>query len=257
MVGMKDKPPAPARYTVKRAAQIGKVTVRTLHHYHERGLLVPAARSESGYRLYSDDDLSRLHRIRLYQALGFSLEETARLLDDDGVDEADALKAQRRVLAQQIEKKEATLRALDRALRVLEGEQEMAASMFDDFDPEAHAAEAEQRWGETDAYKESMRRTKRYTDADWAEIKAEADGIMREFVELMEQDADSDGEAAVDVAERYRLHLSQRFYEMSKAMHATVAQGYVDDARFTANFDKHKEGLAAFVTAAVQANAAR
>jgi len=128
--------------------------------------------------------------------------------------------------------------------------------MFDDFDPEAYADEAEQRWGDTDSYKESMRRTRSYTEDDWATLKAEADGIMRAFVALMSSGASARGDEAVELAESYRAHISAWFYPCSKEMHAMLADGYVGDPRFAASFDKYAVGLAAFVAEAIKENAA-
>ena len=61
-------------YSVSRVAALAGVTVRTLHHYDEIGLLVPSARTSAGYRIYTDNDLERLQQIRFYRELGFGLD---------------------------------------------------------------------------------------------------------------------------------------------------------------------------------------
>ena len=68
-------------HTVGRVAELAGVTVRTLHHYDEIGLLSPSERSQAGYRRYDDHDLERLQQIRYYRELGFSLPEIATILD--------------------------------------------------------------------------------------------------------------------------------------------------------------------------------
>jgi MerR family transcriptional regulator, thiopeptide resistance regulator len=70
------------------------LTVRTLHHYDEIGLLAPSARSEAGYRLYGDDDVRRLYRIVAFRRLGFALDEIGALLDGDGADPRSVIRAQ-------------------------------------------------------------------------------------------------------------------------------------------------------------------
>ncbi|AZP11935.1 MerR family transcriptional regulator [Undibacterium parvum] len=60
------------------------LTVRTLHHYDELGLLAPSARSEAGYRLYNRNDVARLHRILALRQLGLSLAEVATTLASEG-----------------------------------------------------------------------------------------------------------------------------------------------------------------------------
>ena len=67
--------------TIGEVAEIAHITVRTLHHYDELGLLAPSERSESGYRLYSYDDVARLQEILIWRQLGFSLAEIKSLLD--------------------------------------------------------------------------------------------------------------------------------------------------------------------------------
>ena len=96
---------------VGEVARLFNVSVRTLHHYDERGLLSPSARSASGYRLYTDDDLARLVEILALRALGLRLERIGALLDR-GVDPERALRLRRFALRRQI----ADLTALDAAI---------------------------------------------------------------------------------------------------------------------------------------------
>src|SRR3954447_23541414 len=68
--------------TVGRVAELAGVTIRTLHHYDEIGLLQPSARTVAGYRAYSEDDVERLREVLAYRRLGFGLREIADLVDD-------------------------------------------------------------------------------------------------------------------------------------------------------------------------------
>ncbi len=103
-------------YRVGEVARMVDVSVRTLHHYDERGLLVPPARSDAGYRLYTDDDLARLVEILALRALGMRLDRIAALLDGPGVDPERALRLQRLALRRQIQELEALDQAIDAAL---------------------------------------------------------------------------------------------------------------------------------------------
>ncbi|HEV7930920.1 MAG TPA: MerR family transcriptional regulator, partial [Actinomadura sp.] len=67
-------------HSVGRVAGYAGITVRTLHHYDEIGLLSPSARSHAGHRRYDDADLDRLQQILFYRELGFPLDEVAALL---------------------------------------------------------------------------------------------------------------------------------------------------------------------------------
>src|SRR5262245_9121884 len=73
------------RTTGELAAATG-LTIRTLHHWDEIGLLRPAARSGVGHRRYSDDDVARLYRIVALRRLGLSLDEVGAALDREGPD---------------------------------------------------------------------------------------------------------------------------------------------------------------------------
>ena len=110
-------------YLVNQVARIADVTVRTLHYYEEIGLLVPAARSEAGYRLYDASNLDRLRQIRVGRELGLSLEEIRRSLDEAGFDRRSTLLRQRRQLVETATTTAATIEAIDRALTFLENGQ--------------------------------------------------------------------------------------------------------------------------------------
>ncbi len=107
-------------YLVSQVARIANVTVRTLHYYEEIGLLVPAARTEAGYRLYDAANLDRLRQIQMGRDLGLSLEEVRRSLDEAGSDRRSILLRQRRQLVETAATAQATIEAIDRALEFLE-----------------------------------------------------------------------------------------------------------------------------------------
>lgn len=251
-------------WTVGGAAAIAKVSVRTLHHYDEIGLLVPSERSGSGYRLYSVGDLERLHQILLFRELGFALPDIRRIMLDPAFDRGEALRVQRSLLVEKARRTEAMLEAIDAALAAGEGgttvtEEElrgMFGELFDGFDPADYEDEVKERWGETDAYAQSTARTKRYTKADWKRFGAESGAVTAEFIALMDAGRAPDSPEAIAVAGRHHAHLEKWFYDCSPQMYAGLARMWVDDDRFTKNIDKAREGLAAYQSAAAQAWAA-
>lgn len=120
-----------------------------------------------------------------------------------------------------------------------------------------HGTEVKERWGETDAYRESMRRARGHTKADWKIIKEEIDAAESHMAELLAAGADPEGEEAMAGAEELRAHISRWFYPCSHRMHAGLADMYEADPRFTAHYEERAEGLAGFVAAAIRANAIR
>ncbi len=86
---------------VKEFSSLAKMSVRTLHHYDEIGLLKPSLRSENDYRLYSEKDLLKLERIVALKFFGFNLKQITELIGKDE-DLKQHLKAQQTCLAEQI-----------------------------------------------------------------------------------------------------------------------------------------------------------
>lgn len=247
--------------TVSQVAGVAGVSVRTLHHYDEIGLLRPSGRSSAGYRLYNDADLARLQQVLFFRALELPLEEIARIMTDPHYDIGAALRVQRQMLAEKAVRLQALVDAVEAAIARLESEEPMHESemkqMFAGFDPAQYEDEVEQRWGDTDAHRESKRRTARYTKHDWQTIKAEGDGLFAALAALMAAGRPADGPEAMAAAEAHRQHIERWFYACPRAMHGGLGRLYVDDPRFTANIDRLGPGLAEYAALAFAANAAR
>src|SRR4051812_21709017 len=191
-----------AEFTVGDLSRLAGVSVRTLHHYDEIGLLSPSGRTAKGYRRYATSDLARLQRILCYRALGFDLATIATILNDSSIDEVDHLRRQRDMLGAQIDQLRQMVITVEKMMEArkmgLNLDPEEMFEVFGDFDPTEHAAEAEQRWGNTDAYKESARRTKQYNKDDWKRIHAEDAAINERFVALMREGVPATSEDAMD-----------------------------------------------------------
>jgi MerR family transcriptional regulator, thiopeptide resistance regulator len=234
--------------------------VRTLHHYDEIGLLTPSERSRAGYRLYTDEDLTRLQQIVVYRRLEMPLEEIATLLDSDE-DAVSHLRRQREAVMTRLDELTDIVVAIDRALeREMSNEPattEELKELFGDGFKDEYQQEAQDRWGDTDAWKQSAARTKRYTKADWAEVKAEMEAVGAAFVAAKRSGEPATSEAAMDAAEAARLHIHNRFYDCSHDFHRNLGDMYVADPRFTKTYEDQEPGLAQYVRDAIHANADR
>jgi DNA-binding transcriptional MerR regulator len=246
---------------VGEVAALAGVTVRTLHHYDRIGLLSPSERTSAGYRRYTPSDLDRLHQVLVYRELGFPLEEIATLLDDPAADPVAHLRRQLALLRDRLDRTKAMVAAVEKEMEArtmgISLTPEERFEVFGDHDPSQYDAEVEERWGETDAYRESRRRTSSYTKDDWLRIKAEGADVERRFAEALRSGVAADSEQAMDVAEEHRQHVSRWFYDCPPQMHAGLGRMYVEDERFTAHYEEIAPGLAQYVSTAVQANAAR
>ncbi|MBU7598121.1 MerR family transcriptional regulator [Streptomyces sp. P38-E01] len=247
-------------HSVGRVASLAGVTVRTLHHYDELGLLTPGERTRAGHRRYSDADLDRLQRILFYRELGFPLEEVALLLDDPRTDPLEHLRRQHRALTGRIEQLRKMAAAVQRTLEAqtmgVNLTPEEKFEVFGDHDPDLHEAEAEERWGGAEAYRQSRRRAASYTKEDWQRIMAEHDGLCRRLAALRESGEPAGSVRATDLAEEHRAWIGHH-YECGYEMHRGLADMYVADERFTATYDAFGPGLAAYLREAVHANANR
>lgn len=247
--------------TVGEVAELVGVTVRTLHHYDEIGLLRPSGRTHAGYRLYDPADLLRLQQILVYRGLGFPLDEIVVLLDDPAADEAAHLRRQHQLLTERIVRLQDMAAAVELALEAqrmdIDLTPEERFEVFGDFDPDEHAEEVEQRWGSTDAYRESARRTASYTKADWQRMKDEGAAVVAGLVAAMGSGEPADGTVAMDLAEEHRQQICRWFYDCPPQVHVGLGEMYVVDPRFTATYEAARTGLATYLRDAIAANAAR
>jgi DNA-binding transcriptional MerR regulator len=242
-------------YTVGELARITGVTVRALHHYDDIGLVVPSQRSAAGYRLYGDRDVLRLQQVLLFRQLGMALAEIAPVLDDPSFDRVAALRQHREVLVGKRARLDAMLAALDAAVRLEEVTmtEEQVKSLFDGFSPEQYEDEARERWGNTDAYKESARRAKQYGKAEWEAIRRESDAIYAGLAALMQAGV-AVGDARVrELVDAHRAHIDRWFYPCSRDMQRGLGEMYVADPRFAANLDKLAPGFARYLRDAIAA----
>ena len=247
--------------TVGAVARLAGVTVRTLHHYDEIGLVEPAGRTDSGYRTYGAKELERLQEVLFFRELGFSLETIRDIIGRPSYSRAAALEQQRELLVMHADRLLTMVDAIDRAVLAettgVKMSSEEMLEVFGDFDPAQYEEEAKERWSESDAFKQSVQRTSGYTKDDWVTIGAENDAINQSFLALMAADTPADDPAAMDVAEQHRAHITKWYYDCSMEIHAGLGQMYVADVRFKENIDKAGEGLAEYMSAAIAANAAR
>lgn len=237
-------------YTVGQLAKRSGVTVRTLHHYDEIGLLVPAMRTGNGRRLYDRDSVLRLQQILIHRTLGLALDEIARILDDPGFDRRAALLEQRQAITEQISRHEALVRGIDEALALIDNKTRKDMDMselFGGFDPSLYEDEAKARWGNTDAWKESTRRTGQYSPDDWARYHREHREICQSFADMAAAGVSADANEATEAAKDYAALIDRWFYPCNTSRLAQLADMYEADARFRKSFDVFGEGTSDFV----------
>lgn len=248
-------------YTVGALARLSRVSVRTLHHYDSVGLLKPSARSAAGYRLYSDTDVSRLRQILFYRELEFRLSEIQQILANPNAGSDDHLRRQHRLLRERQTRNQALLGALEKEMEARKmGISLTAEEQFEIFGTDklgAATAEAQQRWGDTEAWKESQRRTAAYTKDDWIAVKNGAEANISGFAEALRAGEPATGTVAMQLAEAHRQHLVRWFFECSHEMHRSIAGTYIADQKGMASWQDLAPGFSQYVHDAILANADR
>lgn len=244
-------------YKIKEVADMVGISIRTLHHYDNISLVRPEAITESGYRLYSDKDLERLQQVLFFKELDFNLHEIKEILNNPNFDRKHALLAQKDLLYKKMYRLKAIVSTLDKTLASIEGGIEMSKNdMFKAFDiadieksQKEYAEEARNKYGNSEAYKESEKKASRYTKDDWARIITRGNEIYAKIASLMEQGATDP--AVQEAIGEWRQHITDNFYNCTLDIFKGLGDLYVDDERFTKSINRVHPGLAQFLKEAI------
>jgi MerR family transcriptional regulator, thiopeptide resistance regulator len=237
--------------TVGAVAAVTGVSVRTLHHYDHIGLVVPSVRTPAGYRGYTDADIERLHLVLVYRSVGMPLDEIRALLDEPSADVLGHLRRQHGLLLEQAERLQRTIKAVEELMNAhRQGIQLTAEEQVEIFGTtsfgEEYAAEAENRWGDTDAWKQSQQRVSQFSKQDWIAIRAEVDALLEALAQAKRGGVKPGSAEANELAARHRSSI-ERFYDCGDEVHHNLVQMYLADERFTRYYDDVEPGLAQFV----------
>ncbi len=233
---------------IKEFAEFTGVSVRTLHYYDEIGLLSPAYVDEhTGYRYYDKNSLLRMQGILFYRELDFSLKSIGEILVSSDYDTSKALKEQKKLLILKKERLERLISAVDDAMK---GENVMSA--FDNSEFGKYKAEAEAKWGKTDAYKEHTEKTKDYSKDKWNNLVEEMNDVFAEFAVCMKKGEKPASSEAQNLVKMLQNHITENYYLCTNEILAGLGQMYVLDERFKNNIDKQGDGTAAFVCESIE-----
>ena len=124
---------------------------------------------------------------------------------------------------------------------------------FDNSQFEAYKAEAQEKWGKTDAFKEHAEKTKGYSKEKWGGLAAGMDRIMADFAVCMKNGAAPASAEAQNLVKTLQDHITANYYHCTNEILAGLGQLYVADERFQNNIDKHADGTAVFICEAIEA----
>jgi MerR family transcriptional regulator, thiopeptide resistance regulator len=236
-------------FTVHQLAKMAGITVRTLHHYDEIGLLRPSYQKENGYRYYEEKELVKLQQILFFRELEFPLTDIKKMITATHFNAVQALKDQKQLLELKKKRLERILESLEDAIKREGGESMSDTNLFDAFDEEEfkkNQEEARDRWGHTDAWKQSQERTKHWTKEDYQRIVKEGAKWTGKLATLREQGLSADSPEVQEMIGQHYEGL-RTFYEPSYEMYRGLGQMYVDDPRFSGYYEKFGKGLAIYM----------
>ena len=232
------------------AARQAGVSVRTLHHYDQIGLLHPSRVSGAGYRYYDGQALLRLEQILFLRELDFPLEEIERILDSPAYDAREAMRRQRELLCMKRRRMDVIIDRLDRAIRG-EGPAELEVFSMTEIEQARaqYAEEAKARWGKTSAWQESERRAQAKGAQDWNAAQAGMEELMQAFAKV--RDLPPEDERVQTLVARWQAYITDNYYACTDEILAGLGQMYTADERFRRSIDRAGEGTAACMARAI------
>ena len=245
--------------TVHEVSQLTGVSIRALQHYDNIGLLHPAARSKSGYRLYSQDDLARLQQILLFRELEFSLKDIRRMLESPDFDRNRALRQQIDLLRL---KRQRIDGLIELAENLLKGSEAMEFSAFDTSKMDEYAQQAKASWGHTPEWRDFEQKSAGRSPAREKELGAQLMELFKPFGQMAAAEAASAAgtasadpacEAAQAQARAIQEFISEHYYACSDEVFAQLGRAYGSGGDFTRNINAAAgEGAAEFAARAIE-----
>lgn len=227
---------------VKKVADLVGISVRTLHHYDEIGLLIPEEITDAGYRVYSDENLGSLQQILFFKELGFPLKKIKEIIDSPSFDRQEALEMQHKMLLEKKSRLNKMIGTIEKTIQHSKGEIQMSKQeKFEgfDFSHNPYEQEAREKWGDK-AVDEANKKAKSMTALDQEKFNE----VFRKLAAIRNLAPDSnEAQKEIKVWYQYVNKMGNYSLEAFKGL----GQMYVDDERFTKNIDEFGEGLAAFM----------
>lgn len=244
-------------YTVGQLAKLAKVSVRTLHHYDEIGLLKPSFHAVNGYRMYEKEELLKLQQILFFRELGFELEEIKKVVGAKNFSQMQALSKHKSHLQSVIRRYKQLVKTIDKTMKHLKGEETMT-------DPDIYHGFSEEKQKEYEDYlvdsygesakkliDESKKRTSKFKKQDYENIRLEFDSIAKDLIDAINQGLLEDSEKVQMIVKRHYQVVS-KFYEASKELYIGLGDIYVNHPDFKKMFDGYDPRLADFLKKAMK-----
>jgi DNA-binding transcriptional MerR regulator len=239
-------------YTIKQVAELANITIRTLHHYDQIGLLRPTKIGANRYRYYDDEALLRLQQILLYKELGMPLDQIKDILDSPNFNLADALHAHRKALIHRANRLADLITTIESTIvHVEKGEMPMSKKQlfqpFSDDQQKAYEREIRLTYG-PDKVNESVRNWNSYSPTQKQQVLDEGKVLYTDIIKAIE--AGTPPSAAGDLMTRWHEHL-RYFYEPTLDILRGLGELYTTHPDFIANFANMHPDLGDWIEEAI------
>ena len=237
---------------IKEFADFTGVSVRTLHYYDEIGLLKPAATDkDNGYRYYNEENAERMFEILFLRELDFSLKGIKDILSSPDYNKKEAFRKQKELLLLKKSRLDRLISALEKAEK---GEFDMKSLSNNEYEnaKKSYEKEVKEKWGHTQAYKESQEKTAVYSQEKQKDINEGLMAIFADFANAMNSGVGADSNEAKPLAQKLQTYITENFYTCTKEILSGLGEMYVLDERFRENIDKYGEGTAEYARDAIR-----
>ena len=242
-----------ALYTVGEVANAFGITVRTLHHWEQAGLVEPVYRSWSNYRLYTPDDLERIQHILVYRTTGMKQSEIKEVLSHP-TSNREHLRRQHERLLEERSRIDgmvvAVEKLLEQAMNNHKPTLEEIGKILGDPNYAEHQAEAQEAYGDTAGWAQYQGRTGNWGASDWEDSKQRFDAIDTKLADAVRRDVPTDSAEAAELVDEHRKVIGQ-FFDVTPEMQFQISRGYIADERFKRYYEERQPGLAQWLADAI------
>ena len=237
-------------YLIKYVSEISGVSVRTLHHYDEIGLLSPQ-KKENGYRYYTEEDMTFLQMILFYKYLGFSLKKIKELLKKEDGEVLYHLKAQLKLMQKEKQKLLTLIETLEKTIE--SKERQVSMSTKEKFKGFTYQDNQKYKQAAIDLYgREVIEEAIQKQKGKEQELTNGFNRIFFAFSENKSNGLSATAQENIQLAEELHKHLCRYAFDCPMDVFSSIAYGYVQNEEFKNNLDQFGDGTAQYVCDAVQ-----
>lgn len=245
------------RYTVKEVSELANVTIKTLHHYHKIGLLLPIDITDAGYRLYGMRELERLQEILFYRELDIPLEEIKKLLNGKR-DRIALLSSQKGLLTLRMDRARELIQTIEESIRCAQkGEVMEKNAMFKGFESEEAWREAlsEQQAYLMEHYDYDVLADPTPLPDDMNEMAAEAQSFMQAMATALKNGLKANSEQVAKLIHHHVAFLNKHEHRMHVSEFAAQTRFFIEDDFHRDMLESQQIGLSYYLCCAAESAA--